>query len=109
MCLMKCQAGAPVKVIPPVQTGSGKDFDKGAAMTTLAAAASSAKSCKGVPGTASVRVVFEASGRVSVASLQGPPFAGTPQGGCIVTIFRNAKVPPFDGAPVAVSKSVSIP
>ncbi len=42
------------------------------------------------------------------ASVSNPPFAGTAVGDCIAAAFRGAHVPAFDGAPVAVSKSVSI-
>lgn len=91
--------------------GGGRDFNKGAATTALAAAASAAKGCKqpgGPTGSASVRVVFAPSGNVTSANVQGPPFAGTPVGGCIASAFRGAHVPPFDGSPVAVSKTVNI-
>ncbi len=91
--------------------GGGRDFNKGAATAALAAAAGAAKGCKqpgGPTGSASVRVVFAPSGNVTSANVQGPPFAGTPVGGCIASAFRGAHVPPFDGSPVAVSKTVNI-
>jgi hypothetical protein len=87
-------------------------FDKGAASAALAAAAGQAGGCKqeGDPsGTARVQVTFVPSGRVTSANVQGPPFAGTPTGGCIARAFRSASVPPFTGDPVTVSKTVSIP
>jgi hypothetical protein len=37
------------------------------------------------------------------------PFGGTPVGGCVAKLFRAAKVPPFTGDPVTVSKSFTIP
>ena len=92
-------------------TGAGRDFNKGAATTALSAAAGRARGCKtadGPTGSASVRVVFAPSGNVTSANVQGPPFAGTPVGGCIAAAFRGASVPPFDGSPVAVSKTVNI-
>ncbi len=91
--------------------GAQRDFNKGAATTALAAAAGAARGCKtadGPTGSASVRVVFAPSGNVTSANVQGPPFAGTPVGGCIAAAFRGAHVPPFDGSPVAVSKTVNI-
>lgn len=92
-------------------TGGGRDFNKGAATTALSAAAGRAKGCKtadGPTGSASVRVVFAPSGNVTSANVQGPPFAGTPVGGCIAAAFRGASVPAFDGSPVAVTKTVNI-
>jgi hypothetical protein len=40
--------------------------------------------------------------------VQGAPFAGTSVGGCIASAFRGARVPPFSGDPVSVTKTVSI-
>jgi predicted Zn finger-like uncharacterized protein len=92
--------------------GAGRDFNKGAATAALAAAAGAAKGCKsqanGTTGSASVRVVFAPSGNVTSATVNGPPFAGTPAGSCIAAAFKGAHVPPFDGSPVAVSKTVNI-
>ena len=88
---------------------TGREFNRGAAVAALNAASVAAKSCAGQVGTGRVRVVFSPSGAVSSATVDGAPFAGTPQGGCIAGAFRAAKVPPFEGSPVTVSKSVTIP
>ena len=55
-----------------------------------------------------MKVTFAPSGNVTSAQVEGPPFAGTPVGGCIASAFRSAKVPPFSGPPVSVSKSFNI-
>lgn len=101
---------APAPTADP-GAGAGRDFNKGAATAALAAAAGAARGCKqpgGPTGSASVRVVFAPSGNVTSANVQGPPFAGTPVGGCIASAFRGARVPAFDGSPVAVTKTVNI-
>jgi hypothetical protein len=88
------------------------DFDKSAANAALGAAVSKAAACKqpGDPsGQAKVQVTFAPSGRVTVANIMGPPFAGTKTGGCIAMAFRSATVPPFAGDPQTVAKTVSIP
>jgi hypothetical protein len=54
-------------------------------------------------------VTFAPSGRVTQANLQGPPFAGTATGSCIAKAFRSSSVPPFEGDPVTVSKTVNLP
>ncbi len=59
-------------------------------------------------GTASVSITFAPSGRVTSANLQGPPFAGTPTGGCIANTLRHAKVPAFSGEYVTVTKTIVI-
>jgi hypothetical protein len=89
----------------------GKDFDRAAAMGALGAAAGGARSCKtadGPTGSGKVKVTFAPSGNVTSVNLESGPFAGTPMVGCILGAFRGAKVPPFDGSPVSVSKSFSI-
>lgn len=86
-------------------------FDRAAAVAALDAAADQARSCQqagGPSGTARVKVVFAPSGEVSSASVDHPPFAGTPVGGCIASAFRTIRVPAFDGDPVTLEKSVGI-
>jgi hypothetical protein len=86
-------------------------FSVSAAQVELTKAAGSAPSCKkpdGPTGSGKVTVTFATSGRVTSANVAGPPFAGTPVGGCVAGVFRRAKVPPFSGTSVTVSKSFSI-
>jgi predicted Zn finger-like uncharacterized protein len=86
-------------------------FSKGAAVAALSAASSQAASCKkigGPTGTGKVQVTFAPSGRVTTANVSGGPFAGTSVGGCVASVFRRAKVPPFSGTQITVSKSFTI-
>lgn len=86
-------------------------FDRSAAVTALTAAALQASECKkpnDPSGTASVTVIFAPSGRVTSATLSGPPFAGTQTGGCIAASLRRARVPAFAGDSVTVSKTVNV-
>lgn len=103
---------APTTTAAPTATAAdGAEFNRAAAMSALSAAAGAAKGCKkpdGPTGSGKVKVTFAPSGNVTSAQVEGPPFAGTPVGGCIASAFRGAKVPPFAGAPVSVSKSFSI-
>jgi hypothetical protein len=55
-----------------------------------------------------VTITFSPSGRVTSATIGGPPFAGTPTGGCIAATLRRARVPPFTGDMVTVKKTVEI-
>jgi hypothetical protein len=80
-------------------------------MSALGAAAGAARGCKkdDTPtGSGKVKVTFAPSGNVTSATLESGPWAGTPAVGCIVGAFRGAHVPAFDGAPVSVSKTISI-
>jgi len=104
----------PPKAEPPKAepAGGGGEFDRGAASASLSSAAGTAKGCSvpgggGPSGSAKVQVTFAPSGRVSSVSV-GPPYAGTPTGSCIAGAFKGAKVPPFSGQPVTVSKTVTL-
>jgi predicted Zn finger-like uncharacterized protein len=86
-------------------------FSKASAISALGGAAASAGGCKkagGPTGQGKVQVTFAPSGRVTSATVMGPPFAGTAVGGCVAGAFRRAKVPAFSGNPVTVSKSFAI-
>jgi predicted Zn finger-like uncharacterized protein len=101
----------PEKPAETPTSGGGKDFDRAAASAALSRASGAARGCKkpdGPTGSGKVRVTFAPSGNVTSATVEGPPFAGTPVGGCIASAFRGARVPPFEGAPVSVSKTVNI-
>lgn len=96
---------------PAPAAGSGREFDRSAAMSALSAAAGAARGCKkpdGPTGSGRVKIIFAPSGNVTSATVEGGPFAGTSVGGCVASAFRGAHVPPFDGSAVAVSKSFSI-
>jgi predicted Zn finger-like uncharacterized protein len=97
---------------PAAQASSGNGgFNKGAAIQALSVAASQATICKkpdGPTGTGKVTITFAPSGRATTAIVSGGSFGGTPVGGCVSNVFKRAKVPPFDGDPVTVSKSFTI-
>jgi predicted Zn finger-like uncharacterized protein len=96
---------------PTTPTEPVGDFDPAAAAAALTAGAAQASSCRkeGDPsGVASVVITFAPSGRVTSANISGPPYAGTPTGGCIAAVLRKAHVPPFDGDRVTVSKTIVI-
>ncbi len=105
-------ASAPVAASASAGPIGGGEFDKAAASTALSGAVAAAAACKqpGDPsGQAKVQVTFAPSGKVTMANILGPPFAGTATGGCIARAFKQATVPPFVGDPATVSKTVSIP
>jgi hypothetical protein len=86
-------------------------FDASAANASLAEAQARASSCRkpdDPSGVAQVTITFAPSGRVTTAVVAGPPFAGTPTGGCVASTLRSARVPAFVGDPVTVRKTVTI-
>jgi len=86
-------------------------FSAPAASAALREATALASACRRPTdpnGTAKVVVTFAASGRVTRATVSGPPYAGTPTGGCIASRFRSSRVPAFSGGSVTVSKTVTI-
>jgi hypothetical protein len=101
----------PVAAEPAKPVDMGGEFDRAAAGAALGSAASSAAGCRkdGDPtGLAIVKVTFTNSGKATRAVIEGPPFAGTATGGCIAAQMRAAKVPPFGGDRVTVTKRVVI-
>jgi predicted Zn finger-like uncharacterized protein len=109
-------AAAPVHIAAPAAApapagGGDVAFNFGEAKAKLGAAAASTQSCKkpdGPVGTGRVVVVFAPSGGAQTATLQGPPFDGTPTGACVAARFRGVHVPPFSGSPFSVTKSFTI-
>ena len=102
------RAPKPVEAPRPQATAA---FDPGAAESALASAAQRATSCRqdGDPtGVARVVVTFAPSGRVTSATISGPPFAGTPTGSCIARTMRAMSLPPFTGDHMTISKTVVI-
>ncbi len=92
----------------PAATGP---FSVSAAQVALTQAAGNAQACKkpgGPTGSGKVQVTFATSGRVTSANVNGAPFAGTPVGGCVASVFRRARIPAFTGNPVTVSKSFNV-
>lgn len=86
-------------------------FSSSAASSALREATAKASGCRrptDPSGQARISVTFAPSGRVTSATVSGPPFAGTPTGGCIASQFRSARVPEFTGEAVTVSRSVTI-
>jgi predicted Zn finger-like uncharacterized protein len=95
---------------PPSGEPAGP-FDRAAAAAALNSGAAQASACRkdGDPsGVASVTITFAPSGRVTSANISGPPFAGTPTGGCIAAALRKARVPAFEGDRVTVSKTIVV-
>jgi hypothetical protein len=85
------------------------EFDAAAARESIALAEARAKACHtaGEPGgPAAVVIRFAPSGRVTTATVESGPFAGTPTGGCIAAKFRSARVPAFAGEHVTVKRTV---
>jgi predicted Zn finger-like uncharacterized protein len=107
-------AGPTVSEVPQAPPPSGEPagpFDRAAAAAALTTSAAQASACRkdGDPsGVASVVITFAPSGRVTSANISGPPFAGTPTGGCIAAALRKARVPAFEGDRVTVSKTIVI-
>lgn len=102
----------PPIVVPTATAAATGEFDRSVANAALSAAVGRASGCKqpGDPsGVAKVQVTFAPSGRVTTANVAGPPFAGTPTGGCIARAFKASTIPPFAGPPMTVSKTVTIP
>jgi hypothetical protein len=109
--LVKDANAAKPRPRPKAKTRATEPFDASAASASLAAAQARASSCRKADdpsGVAQVSITFAPSGRVTQATVAGPPFAGTPTGGCVASTLRSARVPAFVGEPVTVRKTVTI-
>jgi predicted Zn finger-like uncharacterized protein len=94
----------------PKPAAGGAEFDTASAKTALTAAANNASSCKeagGPTGSGKVSITFAPSGRPTSVAVTGD-LAGTTVGSCVAKLFRAARVPPFSGDPVSVSKAFSV-
>lgn len=101
---------AKTEPLRPQEAAAGP-FDSAAAQSALTTAAAQASSCRqdGDPtGVARVVVTFAPSGRVTSATISGPPFAGTQTGSCIAKTMRGMTLPAFTGDHMTVSKTVVI-
>jgi hypothetical protein len=101
------QAKAEVDSPPEDQS----KFDTEEATSALDGAAERASSCRQAEdpsGVAVVTITFAPSGRVTTATIAGPPFVGTATGSCIASKMRTARVPAFTGQFVTVRKTVTI-
>jgi hypothetical protein len=103
---------APAKPTTESAEDSAKEpFDAEAAASALEGAAGRASSCRQADdpsGVAVVTITFASSGRVTTATLAGPPFIGTATGSCIAAKMRTARIEPFSGSFVTVRKTVTI-
>jgi hypothetical protein len=93
---------------PPAQHGPFQPEAAKAALNEAAAQAAVCRKGDDPSGSATVIITFAPSGRVTSATLNGPPFAGTATGGCIASTMRRARVPPFDGDKITVSKTIYV-
>jgi predicted Zn finger-like uncharacterized protein len=103
-------AAAP-KEAPAPAAQAGAEFNLGEARARLASISGGVQTCKrgDTSGSGKVEIVFGPSGAAQSASLMGgSPFDGTPTGKCVEARFRQARVPPFGGSPMPVTKSFTI-
>jgi hypothetical protein len=98
---------APPISPPPIDA----PIDERALKAAMAAAASRAAACsvpEGPRGSGRVAVTVAPSGRVTLALVEGPPFAGTAVGTCVAQAFRAVSVPPFSGGYTKVYRSFTV-
>jgi hypothetical protein len=89
-----------------------RPFDPAAAARALtgavAAAAATCRSTDDGPAVAHVTVTFAPSGHATRALVTGGAWQGTRVGSCLAQALKAARVSPFDGELVTVSKTVSL-
>ena len=86
-------------------------IDRNAARASLDVINSILASCKKtgtVAGPGRAAVTFENDGTVSKVDILGKPYVGTPEGTCVASRLRKAKVAPFHGAAVTIDYGFTI-
>ncbi|HET9953322.1 MAG TPA: hypothetical protein VFQ61_02400 [Polyangiaceae bacterium] len=102
---------SPTKLAPAPDEGASSAFDAAAANAALTGTAAKAGACRQADdpsGVAVVTITFAPSGRVTSATISGPPFAGTKTGSCIASTLRSTRVPAYEGEFITVRKTVVI-
>ncbi len=102
----------PLPPAPPaLPAEDSRAFNRQAAASAFAVAASFARDCRsegGPTGEGRVSAIVETSGTLSVV-IVSDDFANTRTGECVVEKFRHVRLAPFEGAPQTVSKSFVVP
>jgi serine/threonine protein kinase len=109
-------ASAPIAPQPDV-TGltaplDPRAFNPVAAKASLDVVDGILASCRhpgGKTGSGHITVVFANDGQVSRAVVDEPPFAGSPEGACVASRMRLARVKAFDGPPGTLVYDFHIP
>jgi hypothetical protein len=87
-------------------------FDPNAARASLDVMNGVLASCRSPgakTGAGTINVTFGPDGRVERAVIDEPPFMGTPEGACVSSRFKQAKMAPFEGGPGSVVYTFHIP
>jgi hypothetical protein len=91
---------APAEPAPAPVAREPRPFDEALATQQFQAAVAKAGACGqqgATRGTGRVKVAIEPWGRVGRVTHLNQEFAGTPVGSCIMEVFQQIRVPPFDG------------
>jgi hypothetical protein len=95
---------------PPVPTVQGMPFDRGAAAASLGATnLSRCAKIAGKPESGRVEITFDPKGHPSMVAVIEGADVTSPASKCVAEEYKKqARVPPFGGAPVHVKKSFSL-
>lgn len=91
---------APAEPAPAPVAREPRPFDEALATQQFQAAVAKASACGqqgATRGTGRVKVAIEPWGRVGRVTHLNQDFAGTPVGVCVMEVFQQIRVPPFDG------------
>jgi len=99
----------PTQKLPPMT--ERPPLNRSAAITALSSASMQTASCRsssGPAGRGQATVTFSPDGHVQGVSVSAP-FSGTAVGSCVTRAFRGARVPPYQGSPVTLSRGFNVP
>ncbi|UQA62626.1 serine/threonine-protein kinase [Polyangium aurulentum] len=101
----------PGSVVTPVLQKVPRDIVLGEAYSALGKAKQQAAACRrddGPHGPGKLALVIDPNGSVSSVAIENP-YTGTTVAPCVDGIFRRVRVSPFEGKPIPVIWSFSIP
>lgn len=90
---------------------SGSVFDAEEARSVVEGATAQLAGCRGLgsqPGSVSVEVSFAPRG-MAISAKVGPPYGGTPPGGCMESALKSLRVKPFSGASGSLKATLRLP
>ncbi len=94
--------------LPRTRGGSIRNAAK-AALDVMNGVLASCRSSGGKTGDGTISVTFNPDGHADRAVVDEPPFVGTPEGACVSSRFKQAKIAPFEGSPGTVAYTFHIP
>jgi hypothetical protein len=108
-CVLLCCGSHNASSQPIVPSSAQRYFDVDAVSEQFDAIERDLPACAPPSGHGHVLITFATGGTVTSAIVDTAPFKGTPAAACIEQKLKTMRIAPYDGSPVKVGKTFSIP